>query len=171
MMLKAVTREQTLTERAQHQFEELIVSGKLMPGDRLPSENEMGKMLGVSRTVVREAVRLLSARGLVEARSGSGVYVRELNSAMIREPIDLLLRCRAIKVEDILEVRALMEVHLAGLAAERASSEEIVAMEQAIGASRRRTHVAKGVEHDEGIVMLERAPGPRARAAVRSAQP
>ena len=134
MMLKAVIREQTLTERAQQQFEELIVSGKLKPGDRLPSESEMGKMLGVSRTVVREAVRLLSARGLVEARSGSGIYVRELNSGMIREPIDLLLRCRAIKVEDIIDVRTLMEVHLAGLAAERATSEDIAAMEQAIAA-------------------------------------
>jgi len=133
-MLKAVIREQTLTERAQQQFEELILSGKLRPGDRLPSESDMGKMLGVSRTVVREAVRLLSAKGLVEARSGSGIYVRELNSGMIREPIDLLLRYRAIKVEDILEVRNLMEVHLAGLAAERATSENIAAMEETIAA-------------------------------------
>ena len=133
-MLKAVIREQTLTERAQQQFEELILSGRLKPGDRLPSESDMGKMLGVSRTVVREAVRLLSAKGLVEARSGSGIYVRELNSSMIREPIDLLLRYRAIKVEDILEVRNLMEVYLAGLAAERATSENIAAMEQTIAA-------------------------------------
>ncbi|HET9320751.1 MAG TPA: FadR/GntR family transcriptional regulator [Bryobacteraceae bacterium] len=134
MMLKAVTREQTLTERAQQQFEELIVTGRLSAGDRLPSESEMAKMLGVSRTVVREAVRLLSAKGLVEARSGSGIYVRELNSAMIREPIDLLLRYRAIKVEDILEVRNLMEVHLAGLAAERATPENIAAMEESVAA-------------------------------------
>jgi GntR family transcriptional repressor for pyruvate dehydrogenase complex len=133
-MFKAVVREQNLTERAQHQFEELIVTGRLSPGERLPSEIEMAKMLGVSRTVVREAVRLLSAKGLVEARSGSGIYVRELNSAMIREPIDLLLRFRAIEVEDILEVRNLIEVHLAGLAAERATSEDIASMEAAITA-------------------------------------
>lgn len=131
-MLKTVTREQTLTERAQQQFEELIVSGRLKAGDRLPSESQMGEMLGVSRTVVREAVRLLSARGLVEARSGSGVYVRELNSGMIRDPIDLLLRCRAIRSEDIVEVRALIEVHLAGLAAQRASSGDIASMEASI---------------------------------------
>jgi GntR family transcriptional repressor for pyruvate dehydrogenase complex len=131
-MFNLVTREQTLTERAQQQVEDLIVAGKLKAGDRLPSENEIGKMLGVSRTVVREAVRLLSARGLVEARSGSGIYVRELNSGMIRDPIDLLLRSRAIKVSDIVEVRALIEVHLAGLAAERATSKDIAAMEEAI---------------------------------------
>ncbi|MBI1895867.1 MAG: FadR family transcriptional regulator [Acidobacteria bacterium] len=131
-MLRTVAREQTLTQRAQQQLEELIVSGKLRPGDRLPSESEMGKMLGVSRTVVREAVRLLSAKGLVDARTGSGIYVLELNSSMIRDPMDLLLRSRAITVEDIVEVRALIEVHLAGLAAQRATSEDIAAMEDAI---------------------------------------
>ena len=83
-------REQTLTERAQRQLEELIVAGKIKPGDRLPSESQMGKMLGVSRTVVREAVRLLSARGLVDVKTGSGIYVRELNSIMMSDPIDLL---------------------------------------------------------------------------------
>jgi GntR family transcriptional regulator, transcriptional repressor for pyruvate dehydrogenase complex len=131
-MLNPVAREQTLTERAQQQFEDLIVSGELRPGDRLPSENEMGKMLGVSRTVVREAVRLLSARGLVEAKTGSGIYVRELTSGMIRDPIDLHLRSRAIKTDDIVEVRAAIEVHLAGLAAERATLKDIAAMEDAV---------------------------------------
>jgi GntR family transcriptional repressor for pyruvate dehydrogenase complex len=131
-MFKTVTREQTLTERAQKQLEDLIVSGSLKPGDHLPSESQVGKMLGVSRTVVREAMRLLSAKGLVEARGGSGIYVRQLNSGMIRDPIDLLLRCRAISVENIVEVRAVIEVHLAGLAAQRATSEDIAAMEEAI---------------------------------------
>jgi GntR family transcriptional repressor for pyruvate dehydrogenase complex len=131
-MLQTMTREQTLTERAQQQLEELIVSGKIKPGDRLPSESKMGKMLGVSRTVVREAVRLLSARGLVEVKTGSGIYVRELNSTMVSDPIDLLLRYRAIKVEDIVEVRTLFEVHLAGLAAERASAEDIAGLDEAI---------------------------------------
>jgi GntR family transcriptional repressor for pyruvate dehydrogenase complex len=94
----------------------------------------MGKMLGVSRTVVREAVRLLSAKGLVEARTGSGIYVRGVNSEMIRDPMDLLLRSRGITVDDIVEVRQLLEVHLAGLAAERASSDDIRTMEEAVAA-------------------------------------
>ena len=132
-------REQTLTERAQRQLEELIVAGKIKPGDRLPSESQMGKMLGVSRTVVREAVRLLSARGLVDVKTGSGIYVRELNSTMMSDPIELLLRYRAIKVEDIVEVRTLFEVHLAGLAAERASAEDISALEDTIAKLRNRT--------------------------------
>jgi DNA-binding FadR family transcriptional regulator len=131
-MFKTVTREETLTERVRKQLEDLIVSGRLKPGDQFPSESQVGKMLGVSRTVVREAMRLLSAKGLVEARGGSGIYVRALNSSTIRDPIDLLLRCRAIRVEDIIEVRAVIEVHLAGLAAQRATSDNIAAMEEAI---------------------------------------
>jgi GntR family transcriptional regulator, transcriptional repressor for pyruvate dehydrogenase complex len=131
-MLKTVSRELSLTERAQYQLEDLIVSGKVSAGDRLPSETRMGKMLGVSRTVVREAVRLLSARGLVDVRTGSGIYVRELNSGMVRDPIDLLLRSKAIRVEEIIEVRELIETHVAGLAAERATPDDIQALEETI---------------------------------------
>jgi len=92
----------------------------------------MGEMLGVSRTVVREAVRLLSAKGLVEVRTGSGIYVRELNADLIRDPMDLLLRSRVITVEDIIEVRVLVQVHVAGLAAQRASADDIAALEETI---------------------------------------
>lgn len=131
-MLKTVAREQTLVERAQHQFEELMAVGKLRPGDRLPSEAQMAQMLGVSRTVVREAVRVLSARGLVESRSGSGIYVKQLNTGLIKDPIELLLRFKAIDPADIVEVRGLIEVHLAGLAAERATEEHLQHMEESI---------------------------------------
>lgn len=131
-MLQTVARELTLTQRAEEQIQDLIVSGELKPGERLPAEAEMGKMLGVSRTVVREAVRVLSAKGLVEARTGSGIYVRGVNSDMILDPMDLLLRSRAITVNDIVEVRQLLEVHIAGLAAERASADDVRALEEAV---------------------------------------
>jgi len=131
-MLKVVPRDQTLTQRAFDQLEELIVSGKLKTGERLPAEAEMGQKLGVSRTVVREAVQHLSAKGLVEVRNGAGVFVRELGSSVMREPMNLLLRSKAMTVEHIVEVRMTLEVHLAGLAAERATAQDIVAMENAI---------------------------------------
>jgi GntR family transcriptional repressor for pyruvate dehydrogenase complex len=134
MMLENVPRDLTLTERAQQQLEELIVSGRLAAGKRLPSESEMAKMLGVSRTVVREAVRLLSAKGLVDVRTGSGIYVRQLSGAIVRDPIQLLLRNRAISIDDIVEARVLLEVHLAGVAAERARPSDINAMQDAVDA-------------------------------------
>ena len=92
----------------------------------------MGRMLGVSRTVVREAVRLLSAKGLVEARTGSGIYVKGLGSSMMREPMNLLLRSRMITAENIVEVREMMEIRIAGLAAEKSKPEQIGKMETSV---------------------------------------
>ncbi len=131
-MFKTVTRDSTLTERANEQIEGLIVSGALRPGDRLPPERELGEMLGVSRTVVREAVRSLAAKGLVEVRTGSGTYVRRIDANIMQASLDLLLRASALKSEEIHEVRTLLEVRIAELAALRARPDDIRAMEGAI---------------------------------------
>lgn len=127
-MFKSVTRESTLTERTRQQVEGLIVDGALKAGDRLPSEKELTEKLGVSKTVVREAIRTLAAKGLVEVRAGSGTYVRDFGLDVMKEPMSLLLKSRALKVEDIREVREVLEVKIAGLAAERAQADDIEAM-------------------------------------------
>jgi len=75
-MFKAVERNLSLTERTEQQIEALIVQQSLKPGERLPPQDKLAQQLGVSRTVIREAVRFLIAKGLIEARKGSGVYVR-----------------------------------------------------------------------------------------------
>lgn len=131
-MLKTIAREQTLVERAQEQLEKLVLEGSFQTGDRLPSEYEMGQMLGVSRTVVREAVRLLVAKGLVEPRTGSGIYIKELGSSTIQGPMHLLMRANTISVKQILEVRVVVEIEIAGLAAERALPAHIRAMEETV---------------------------------------
>src|SRR5690348_10925383 len=109
-IFKTVARDLSLTERTKQQLEDLIVSQKLQRGERLPAEGEMAKMLGVSRTVVREAIRSLEARGLVESRTGSGIYVKPLDHQIVQEPIGLLLRSASLSVEDILEVREMLDV-------------------------------------------------------------
>jgi GntR family transcriptional repressor for pyruvate dehydrogenase complex len=148
-MLKAVTRDVSLTARAERQLEDLIVQGSVQPGERLPSENDMARELGVSRTVVREAVRLLTARGLVEARNGSGIYVRALGAELVRGPMDLLLRARGLTGEQLLEVREGIEVQVARLAAERATAADIVALEKAVAVQREpSTTAAQSVEAD-----------------------
>jgi DeoR family transcriptional regulator, aga operon transcriptional repressor len=75
-MFKAVERNLSLTERTEQQLEELIVDQSLRSGERLPPQDQLAERLGVSRTVIREAVRFLMAKGLLQARKGSGVYVR-----------------------------------------------------------------------------------------------
>jgi len=131
-VFKTVTRDSTLAERANEQIETLIVSGAIRPGDRLPPERELGEMLGVSRTVVREAVRSLTAKGLVEVRTGSGTYVREIGSDIMKASFDLLLRASALQPEAIHEVRTLLEVRIAELAALRARPDDIRAMQETI---------------------------------------
>ena len=96
-----------------------ILSKRLQVGDRLPSERELGEQFGVSRTVVREAVRALVAKGIIEVRSGSGLRVAAVDAAAVSESMSLYLRGGAFDFEKVHEVRALLEMHIAGLAAER----------------------------------------------------
>ena len=71
---------------------ETILSQRLQVGDRLPSERELGEQFGVSRTVVREAVRALVAKGVIEVRSGSGLRVAAVDAAAVSESMSLYLR-------------------------------------------------------------------------------
>lgn len=128
-MFTEISREATLTDRALEQVQTLILDRSLKPGEKLPSERVLGEMLGVSRTVVREVARLLTAKGLVEVRAGSGTYVRELGPEMVKAPIDLLLQSNALRIEDIHEARRALEIEIAGLAAERARSRDIGELE------------------------------------------
>lgn len=129
---EAIKRKLGLTDEAELQLEGLILEGSLRPGDRLPSERELGEKLGVSKTVVREAVRSLVTRGLVEVRPGLGTYVRQFDPGLIVRPMNLLLRAGDFKVEHIHEVRQVLEVNLAGLAAERAHESDLDAMQETI---------------------------------------
>ncbi|MGC2399613.1 MAG: GntR family transcriptional regulator [Acidobacteriaceae bacterium] len=75
-MFKTVERNPSLTDRTERQIEQLIADQTLRSGERLPPQHELAERLGVSRTVIREAVRFLMAKGLLQARKGSGIYVR-----------------------------------------------------------------------------------------------
>ena len=86
-MFKTVERSLSLTERTQLQIEALIVDRSLRAGQRLPPQHQLAEWLGVSRTVIREAVRFLIAKGLIEARKGSGVYVRAGQTGSATEPM------------------------------------------------------------------------------------
>jgi DeoR family transcriptional regulator, aga operon transcriptional repressor len=79
-MFKTVERNLSLTDRTERQIKQLIVDQSLRSGERLPPQDELAERLGVSRTVIREAVRFLMAKGLLEARKGSGIYVRHTES-------------------------------------------------------------------------------------------
>lgn len=109
-----------------------IGSGRLAPGARLPTEQEMMAALGVSRTVVREAVAALRAQGLVTTRQGLGAFVATDPRRPFRIDPEGLQSLEA--VVDLMELRMAVEIETASLAAERATAKQLRAIDQALAA-------------------------------------
>jgi GntR family transcriptional regulator, transcriptional repressor for pyruvate dehydrogenase complex len=106
-----------------------ITSGKFAPGSRLPTEQEMIASLGVSRTVVREAVAALRAEGLVVTRQGVGAFVAATPGRPFRIETSDLHSLR--EVIEVMELRTGIEIEAAGLAAERASKAQLATIREA----------------------------------------
>jgi GntR family transcriptional repressor for pyruvate dehydrogenase complex len=104
---------------------EMIASSDLKPGDMLPPERELGKQFGVSRTVIREAVRALKGKGLLDVRSGSGVRIVAVDESTVRESMRHFVHGSMVDYSKVDEVRRVLEVAAAGLAAERATPEDL----------------------------------------------
>jgi GntR family transcriptional repressor for pyruvate dehydrogenase complex len=117
-----------LSSRLARQVEQLIIDRGLEPGNRLPSERELAGMFSVSRSVVRDAIASLEQRGLVVARAGSGIYVRDGSKAAVADVLGHLLRREVISLPELMETRRLVEIHNAGKAAQRATSEAVEAL-------------------------------------------
>jgi len=125
--VQALKREERLSDRVAKQLEDLVVKGVLETGQRLPAERELAEMFGVSRTVIREAIHNLAARGLLDVRSGNGTLVSGPTTDSVAQSLSLLLRYRAegFLVEHLHEVRRFLEVEIAARAAERATDEDV----------------------------------------------
>ena len=122
-----------LYEQIVNQVEERILSGELKPGDKLPPERELAKQFGVSRTAVREAINALSLKGLIAVYPGRGTFVIDSTSLAVRDSIDMLIKISRIDgITALVEVREILEPGIAALAAIRASSEQIAAMQEAV---------------------------------------
>ncbi|MFV2064171.1 MAG: FadR/GntR family transcriptional regulator [Chloroflexota bacterium] len=126
-LVPQLTREATLAARVERELERLILESRLGAGDRLPSERELANQFGVSRTVVREAVRALAARKLVDVGLGRGTVVRAPSTEAAAESMKLLLRMQAgnAGVKKVSEVRHLVESEIAALAAERRTEQDL----------------------------------------------
>jgi len=122
------TRRTRLRDRAADQLLDMVISGGLGPGERLPPERELCSRLGVSRTVVREALNLLEARGLISIEHGRGAVVSGGSPRAVRDTLGLLLRVQPKTLWEMLEIRKILEVEVAGLAAERAGRGDLEAM-------------------------------------------
>lgn len=128
---RGMSRTPSLSDRVAEQLTEAIVSKHLRAGDRLPSERDLGDQFKVSRTVIREAVRSLVARGLVRVTSGRGVEVNDFGSHGVAASMSLLIRGHeSLDYGKVNEVRTAVEVQVAGLAAQRAKPQDLQRMSE-----------------------------------------
>lgn len=109
------------------QIQESIMAGTLKAGCLLPAERELKEQFGISRGTLREALRVLEQKGLIEIRTGvsGGSMVREINSDNLSDNLGLLIRNCAVSLKDLAEFREEMEGGVAALAAERASADDV----------------------------------------------
>jgi GntR family transcriptional repressor for pyruvate dehydrogenase complex len=122
-----VERGPRLSDRVADLMLETILSRGLQPGDQLPSERELGEQFAVSRTVIREAVRSLAAKGVVSSRPGRGLAVAAVDADSVSASMNLYLRGnhQELPYERVHEVRTTLELDVARLAAERATDAEL----------------------------------------------
>jgi GntR family transcriptional repressor for pyruvate dehydrogenase complex len=118
-------RSSRVYESVVSQLQQLVTEGKLQPGDKLPSERELCRMFQVGRSSVRDAIRHLQTLGVVRSRHGGGTIVQDLAPESIVTPLATMLTRRRMLVEELMDVRAIVEPPLAERAARNASPEDL----------------------------------------------
>ncbi|MGO1393916.1 FadR/GntR family transcriptional regulator [Agrococcus casei] len=120
----------SVTDDAISRIKQMIQSGELSPGDRLPPEQELSERLGLSRSSMREAVKALATMRVLDVRRGDGTYVTSLRPSLLIETMSFILDYHSDSaVMEVFEARSLLEPGIAVLAAQRASADQIAEME------------------------------------------
>lgn len=114
-----------LSDQVANKIQSMILEGELKTGDQLPPERVLVEKFGVSRTVVREAFRLLQERGFVRVVTGSGTYITKADPSVVSQSIGVLLTRQQTGFKDLIEIRRFLEVEIAGMAAQRATQDHL----------------------------------------------
>lgn len=114
-----------LSDQVVAEIERLILSGELREGEKFPTEAELCRAFGVSRSVIRDAVRTLSARGLLHVQHGQGTVIDPPGESTVANALILFLLRSDLTIHDVLEARAAIETGICPIAAKRASEDDI----------------------------------------------
>lgn len=131
-----------------HELENEIIEGRQPVGSKLPSERQLADRYGVSRPVVREALRSLVERRLVEIHPGRGAFVRGAQSSDAVSQMSVFFRRRQVTARDLVEARSMLECGAASLAAERAEQSDLESMKLALAELERSVDVVDQVQWD-----------------------
>ncbi|MBE6063395.1 MAG: FadR family transcriptional regulator [Clostridium butyricum] len=112
-------------EKIIYEIKDKIKKGELKKGDKLPTERAMADMFSVSRTSVREAVRALEVVGLIEKKHGDGNYIRTEFANSLFEPISIMFMLQESSLNDIIELREMLEIYCIKLTIKNISEDEI----------------------------------------------
>ncbi len=114
------------------QIQDAILSGELEPGTKLPAERELKDMFNTSRGTLREALRVLEQKGLIEIKLGvaGGAIVKQINAEPIMQSLALLIRSGGVSLDHLAEFRIKIEGSIVELAAQRATEEDIQHMDE-----------------------------------------
>jgi GntR family transcriptional repressor for pyruvate dehydrogenase complex len=143
-LVVAPIQRSRLSEQIVIQLCKKIGQGQFRPGDRLPPERELADQLQVSRTSLREALRVMEMAGIVSVRQGGGSYVREFADDGLLSPLLLMLDARGDFVGDLIEVRIIFEPDVAARAAVRATREDLHELERIVHAQEEGVGVVPG---------------------------
>jgi DNA-binding FadR family transcriptional regulator len=133
--LKPVTRV-TVGEQVAMQLAELIGEGRWSPGEKLPSEADLCRSLGIGRSTLRESLKSLAFVGLVRMRPGDGTYVAERSPGLLDRILARGLLKTQKELADVCETRLVLETELASMAAERAEPEDLAALRDLLAEAR-----------------------------------
>lgn len=138
-MIQKLKRD-TLSQQIQESLIALIDSHDMAPGDTLPSESQLAAEFGVSRPVIREALKALQGEGVIEIVTGKNAVIKPISSTMLRRYFERAIAMKSASFRDLIEVRQGLETQSAMLAAVRATDEEIAALERVMGHMREHMH-------------------------------
>lgn len=131
-----INGKEDVTAKLVATFKRLILEGALRPGCRLPAERELAGTLGVARSSLRQALKVLEIMGVISQRVGDGTYLNAAAAAVLGEPMEFLILLGGISFHELMEARLIVEPELAARAAERATAEDVARLRQSLAAMR-----------------------------------
>jgi len=155
-------KQQRLSEEVFRQLKEAILEGHYKPGDRLPSEKVFCESFGVGRPVIREALRFLENSGLIRVRAGSGggAFVQKIDSSILTNTFEGIVKLDGISMRELTEARLALEMGALPMVIERMGKDDIKALEGNVNEAKE--SIEKGIRAKRNLafhVLLVKASG------------
>lgn len=126
--------KQPVTRQIISTFKQLMSQGSLSPGSRLPAERDLARALGVGRSSLRQALKVLEIMGVITQHVGNGTYLKTGASSILAEPMEFLILMDGISFHEVMEARLIVEPELAARAASRTTAEDLTKLQRALRA-------------------------------------